>query len=84
MGGILVSGKKVIGVVSYVIFKGEQKNYILVYNLFFVDIISSNIEERVKDDIDYLVKLDQNLICCQYVFISGKCVFFIVKNNLKG
>ncbi|OLQ57840.1 hypothetical protein BHT94_01790 [Bacillus licheniformis] len=58
MGGTLVSGKKVTGVLSYVIPKGEQKHYTLVYNPFLADTNSSNTEERVKDDIDYLVKLD--------------------------
>lgn len=58
MGGTLVTGKKVTGVVSYVIPKGEQKHYTLVYNPFLADTTRSNIEERVKDDIDYLVKLD--------------------------
>ncbi len=58
MGGTLVPGKKVTGVVSYVIPKGEQKHYTLVYNPFLADTTRSNIEERVKDDIDYLVKLD--------------------------
>ncbi|MHA6489135.1 DUF4352 domain-containing protein [Bacillus cabrialesii] len=58
MGGTLISGKKVTGVLSYVIPKGEQKHYTLVYNPFLADITTSNIEERVKDNIDYLVKLD--------------------------
>ncbi|MCM3352610.1 DUF4352 domain-containing protein [Bacillus halotolerans] len=58
MTGTLTSGKKVTGVLSYVIPKGEQKHYTLVYNPFLADTNSSNTEERVKDDIDYLVKLD--------------------------
>ncbi|MBU2660166.1 DUF4352 domain-containing protein [Bacillus cabrialesii] len=58
MTGTLTSGKKVTGILSYVIPKGEQKHYTLVYNPFLADTNSSNTEERVKDDIDYLVKLD--------------------------
>ncbi|WP_087990845.1 DUF4352 domain-containing protein [Bacillus vallismortis] len=58
MGGTLVSGKKVTGVLSYVIPKGEQKHCTLVYNPYLADITTNNIEERVKDNIDYLVKLD--------------------------
>ncbi|MCI3985933.1 DUF4352 domain-containing protein [Bacillus vallismortis] len=56
--GTLISGKKVTGVLSYVIPKGEQKHYTLVYNPLIADITSSNFEERVKDNKDYLVKLD--------------------------
>ncbi|WP_121642355.1 DUF4352 domain-containing protein [Bacillus vallismortis] len=56
--GTLISGKKVTGVLSYVIPKGEQKHCTLVYNPFLADITSSNFEERVKDNMDYLVKLD--------------------------
>ncbi|CAN2253148.1 DUF4352 domain-containing protein [Bacillus vallismortis] len=56
--GTLISGKKVTGVLSYVIPKGEQKHYTLVYNPLIADITSSNFEERVKDNMDYLVKLD--------------------------
>ncbi|MCY9188577.1 DUF4352 domain-containing protein [Bacillus mojavensis] len=58
LGGNLASGKKVTGVVSYVIPKGEQKNYTLVYNPFLIDTRSDRIEESAKYNIDYLIKLD--------------------------
>ncbi|KAF1680778.1 MULTISPECIES: DUF4352 domain-containing protein [Bacillus] len=59
MGGTLASGKKVTGVLSYVIPKGEQKHYTLVYNPFLAtDLTTTKVEERVKDNMDYLVKLD--------------------------
>ncbi|MEG7335019.1 DUF4352 domain-containing protein [Bacillus subtilis] len=59
MGGTLVSGKKVTGVLSYVIPKGEQKHCTLVYNPFLANnSTTTKIEERVKDNIDYLVELD--------------------------
>ncbi|WP_039073615.1 MULTISPECIES: DUF4352 domain-containing protein [Bacillus] len=57
LGGNLASGKKVTGVVSYVIPKGEQKNYTLVYNPFLTDTRSDRIEESAKYNIDYLIKL---------------------------
>ncbi|MCY7900338.1 DUF4352 domain-containing protein [Bacillus inaquosorum] len=59
LGGNLASGKKVTGVVSYVIPKGEQKNYTLVYNPFLTDTRSDRIEESAKYNIDYLIKLDK-------------------------
>ncbi|MEC1626042.1 DUF4352 domain-containing protein [Bacillus mojavensis] len=58
LGGTLASGKKVTGVVSYVIPKGEQKNYTLVYNPFLTDSTSERMEKSAKYDIDYLIKLD--------------------------
>ncbi|WP_458105706.1 DUF4352 domain-containing protein [Bacillus sp. PK3-037] len=58
LGGTLASGKKVTGVVSYVIPKGEQKNYTLVYNPFLTDSTSERMEKNAKYDIDYLIKLD--------------------------
>ncbi|MFD0131287.1 DUF4352 domain-containing protein, partial [Bacillus subtilis] len=59
LGGNLASGKKVTGVVSYVIPKGEQKNYTLVYNPFLIDTGSDRIEESAKYNIDYLIKLEK-------------------------
>ncbi|MGD7092503.1 DUF4352 domain-containing protein [Bacillus subtilis] len=59
LGGNLASGKKVTGVVSYVIPKGQQKNYTLVYNPFLTDSTSDRIEKSAKYDIDYLIKLDK-------------------------
>ncbi|MEC2065046.1 DUF4352 domain-containing protein [Bacillus inaquosorum] len=59
LGGNLASGKKVTGVVSYVIPKGQQKNYTLVYNPFLTDSTSDRIEESAKYNIDYLIKLDK-------------------------
>lgn len=59
LGGNLASGKKVTGVVSYVIPKGEQKNYTLVYNPFLTDTRSDRIEESAKYNIDYLIKLEK-------------------------
>ncbi|MGK9265425.1 DUF4352 domain-containing protein [Bacillus inaquosorum] len=59
LGGDLASGKKVTGVVSYVIPKGQQKNYTLVYNPFLTDSTSDRIEKSAKYDIDYLIKLDK-------------------------
>ncbi|MCY9176953.1 DUF4352 domain-containing protein [Bacillus inaquosorum] len=59
LGGNLASGKKVTGVVSYVIPKGEQKNCTLVYNPFLTDSTSDRIEESAKYNIDYLIKLDK-------------------------